>query len=174
MAVSYSEQINVDNPMAIHSQQDLIEEIAEAITFMEGEVRPVLDLTAQEVRYVSEDFPDEDFDGEDLFDCFENDEERAEIRSHQLIEIDHLPSYEDYGLMEGFATRHDNDRLFRALEARHPFRAFRNAVEAEGLLEEWYAERDRFHNMKAQEWLDENGIAFVDGKIVQVREDPLL
>ena len=156
--------------MAICSQQDLIEEIAEAITFMEGEVRPVLDLTTQEVRHVPEDFLDEDYDGKDPFECFENDEERAEIRSHQLIAIDHLPSYVDYSLMEDFATRHDNDRLFRALQARHPFPAFRDAVETEGLLGEWHAERGRFHNMKAQEWLDENGIAFVDGKIVQVKD----
>ena len=72
--------------------------------------------------------------------------------------------------MEDFAEQHDNEWLFRALKKQHPFAAFRNAVERANLLDQWYAFRDEEYRKQAQEWLDDNGIDFVDGRIVQLKE----
>lgn len=168
--------------MPIDSKNNLIEAIAEAITSNNLEYKWFLDLTAQEVTLLPEEIFYDDFDNEkDIDDEAEDtmfvkdnsyhglpDGTIKEIRTHQLIEIDSIPSRVDFHLMEDFAEQHDNDRLFRALRGRHPFAAFLNAVDAEGLLDEWYNVKNEFHTQKAKEWLEDYGIDFVDGKIVQV------
>ena len=55
--------------------------------------------------------------------------------------------------------------LFRALKKQRPFAMFRNAVERANLLDQWYAFRDEAYGKQAQEWLDDNGIDFADGRI---------
>ena len=60
--------------------------------------------------------------------------------------------------------------LFRALEKQRPFAMFRDAVENANLLDQWYAFRDEAYGKLAQEWFDDNGIDFVDGKIIQLKE----
>ncbi|MCR4575666.1 MAG: thioredoxin-dependent thiol peroxidase [Lentisphaeria bacterium] len=98
-------------------------------------------------------------------------EEIQEVRKkHRLIEIDAIPSYIGYGIMEDFAEKHDNEWVFRALKKRHPFAMFREAVERANLLDQWYAFHDEANEKLAQEWLEDNGIDFVDGKIIQLKE----
>ncbi|MBP5672276.1 MAG: UPF0158 family protein [Lentisphaeria bacterium] len=155
--------------MSISSKKDLIEEIAEALTMDTSEETPFLDLTEQEILPYPENIMDDDFDINCMDLCLSA-EELKEARTHQLIKIETLPSYIEYNLMEDFAEQHDNQRLFHALRGRHPFAAFRNAVDTEGLLDEWYAVKNKFHNEKAEGWLEKNGIDVIDGKIVQINK----
>ena len=73
--------------------------------------------------------------------------------------------------MMDFAVEHDNPRLLDALHVRHPFAAFRSAVAGEGLLDAWYAAKEAFEAQMAKEWLEDNLIEFVDGKIIQREPD---
>ncbi|MBO7535050.1 MAG: thioredoxin-dependent thiol peroxidase [Victivallales bacterium] len=47
---------------------------------------------------------------------------------------------------------------------------FRDVVENANLLDQWYVFRDKKYGKLAMEWLDDNGIDFVDGKIIQLKE----
>ena len=46
----------------------------------------------------------------------------------------------------------------------------RDVVENANLLDQWYGFRDKKYGKLAMEWLDDNGIDFVDGKIIQLKE----
>lgn len=46
----------------------------------------------------------------------------------------------------------------------------RDVVENANLLDQWYVFRDKKYGKLAMEWLDDNGIDFVDGKIIQLKE----
>ena len=156
----------MDDPFTIKSYDELVSAVAEGMTVGYGEVTPYLDLTDQKLQMLPEDIEE---DGDEMINNLfgEAPEEIKRILAHQLIEIDHLSSRRSFGLMENFAVEHDNPRLLKALRARHPFSAFRYAVETEGLLKEWYAAKNAFEEEMAKEWLGDNLIEFVDGKIVQ-------
>ena len=59
---------------------------------------------------------------------------------------------------------------FPGLWKKHPFAMFRDVVENANLLDQWYVFRDKKYGKLAMEWLDDNGIDFVDGKIIQLKE----
>ncbi|MBQ2335668.1 MAG: hypothetical protein II381_05125 [Victivallales bacterium] len=124
-----------------------------------------LDLTIQDIVPYPEDILEPGYRYNE-FDTSLSKEEIQEVRKkHRLIEINPIPSYIGYGIMEEFAEQHDNEWLFRALKKRHPFAMFRDAVERANLLDQWYAFRDEAYGKQAQEWLDDNGIDFADGRI---------
>ena len=62
------------------------------------------------------------------------------------IKIPALPSHDSYKIMEGFADTMIDERkrfhLFDALNSKKPFRHFRQAVETDGLLDDWHAYYD--------------------------------
>ena len=127
-----------------------------------------LDFTAQEVTVLpgpDSYNPDED-EKCNMFVAFSAEYVR-ERRRHELVEIEPTSSHESYDVMAEFAEKVDKDSLFRALRIRHPFAAFRRAVENEGLLDQWYAFKNENELLAAKMWLEDNGIDFVDGKIVR-------
>ncbi len=155
---------------SIKSKKDLLEEIGIALDSNGMEEKYFLDLTIQNIVPYPEDILVPGYRYNE-FETSLSKEEIQEVRKkHRLIEIDAIPSYIGYGIMEDFAEQHDNEWLFRALKKQHPFAAFRNAVERANLLDQWYAFRDEEYRKQAQEWLDDNGIDFVDGKIIQLKE----
>ena len=154
----------------IKSKKDLIEEIGIALNSHGMEEKFFLDLPIQEIVPYPEDILEPGYRYNE-FDTSLSKEEIQEVRKkHRLIEINPIPSYIGYGIMEEFAEQHDNEWLFRALKKRHPFAMFRDAVENANLLDQWYAFRDEAYGKQAQEWLDDNGIDFVDGRIIQLKE----
>ena len=154
----------------IKSKKDLIEEIGIALNSHLTENKFFLDLTLQDIAPYPEDilYPGYRYNS---FTASLSKEEIQEVRKkHRLIEIDSIPSYVGYGIMEEFAEQHDNEWLFRALKKRHPFATFRDAVERENLLDQWYAFKNEKYGKLATEWLEDNGIDFVDSRIVQLKE----
>ena len=170
----------------IESKEQLIEEIAEAIQERLNEVTSCLDLTTQTVTDVPsqylDDFFDNDDDGDDDEDDVDDDGDDeefdpvtgiplSEIReqlSHDLVVIQAVTSHDGFEIMRDFAIQENNDNLFRALDFRHPFRAFRDAVERENLLQKWYHFRDEEYKQLAIRWLEDNDIDFVDGKVSRI------
>ncbi|MCR5381091.1 MAG: thioredoxin-dependent thiol peroxidase [Lentisphaeria bacterium] len=155
---------------SIKSKKDLLEEIGIALNSHGMEEKFFLDLTIQDIVPYPEDILEPGYRYSE-FDTSLSKEEIQEVRKkHRLIEIDAIPSHIGFRLMEEFAEQHDNEWLFRALKKQHPFATFRNAVERANLLDQWYAFRDEAYGKQAQEWLDDNGIDFVDDRIIQLKE----
>ena len=155
---------------SIKSKKDLLDEIGIALNSHGMEEKFFLDLTIQDIVPYPEDILEPGYRYSE-FDTSLSKEEIQEVRKkHRLIEIDAIPSHIGFRLMEEFAEQHDNEWLFRALKKQRPFVTFRNAVERANLLDQWYAFRDEAYGKQAQEWLDDNGIDFVDGRIIQLKE----
>ena len=140
----------------IDSRRKLVASLAEAIGGTSPECPPLVDLTAQAIDF--------DFDagicGADV---------KEELDGHEVVHVEPVSSREAFTVMEDFAfSRPDGqaERLQDALSRRHPFRAFRAAVESLGILQEWYDWRDRAYEKIAEERLDDGEIDFEDGKIV--------
>ena len=170
----------------IESKEQLINEIAEAIQEHFDEQSFFLDLTTQTITFLPSACLDDDFDDEDYENDDEDDEdyeddadpitgipydESREELSHELVEIEPSSSRDDYEIMEAFAAQENNEYLFHALRRRHPFHAFRDAVERTDFLQKWYDFRNGEYNRLAKRWLEENGIDFVDGKVVRIESD---
>lgn len=65
--------------------------------------------------------------------------------------FDPLNSRESFQMMEDFVETIKNERLrtrlIDAISIKKPFRNFRNAVEDEGILDDWYAYKDAYLQM---------------------------
>lgn len=57
-------------------------------------------------------------------------------------------------------------KLYLALRGRHPFSRFKESLDSVGLLDEWYAFKTDWYAQKAEEWLQEEKVDFLDGKVV--------
>lgn len=91
----------------------------------------------------------------------------------EVIRIEPLASYESYRAMEEFTDMQNEkiaDKLYHALSGRRPFARFKEALHVLDLLEEWYAFKNKWYGEKAEEWLQEEGVNFVDGKVVCTRD----
>ncbi len=146
--------------MKIESRQQLIGEIAEALAMRLDEGCFYLNLTEQEVGlHIPTAYSGEEYDWPHNGDM--------------VMRIEPLASYESYGAMEEFADMQSRviaDKLHRVLNGRHPFARFKEAVAALNLLDEWYAFENKWYAQKAEEWLQEEGVSCIDGKIVCTRD----
>ena len=143
---------------AINSRELLINEIADAMNCYSNEQDMVwcIDLTAQEVTFTC----DPSIVGKDCM---------PEV-GHLMIDIDRVPSRESFLIMENFTsecTSTNEQRLLNfALRQRHPFSAFKDAVWELGIQENWFRYEYSTLRKKAEEWMTDNNVDFIDGKIV--------
>jgi hypothetical protein len=84
--------------------------------------------------------------------------ERIDSDPQRYLEIDRLPSHEQYQWMARFATEEVGDvllreRLLRALEGRAPFRRFKDALlSAPQERERWFAYHARALRRAIEQW----------------------
>ena len=95
-------------------------------------------------------------DDKELEEAWETDPERFEA-------IDPLPSSTAYEVMANFTETQAPARarlmLMEALEGRHPFRAFKDALfNFPDLRQQWFQHRDAVYKQLAAEWLLEHDI----------------
>ena len=139
----------------ITSRQQLVNEIAEALDMNFDEGCFFLNLTEQEVGlHLS------DYDGDDCVWPHDGDE---------VIRIDPLLSNESFVAMEEFAELQPPDiadKLCQALNGRRPFARFKDTLGTLDLLDKWYSFKNEWYSAKAEDWLREEGVDFVDGKII--------
>ena len=169
--------------MKIDSRECLVREIADAMQSHTNEFdnRWFLNLTEQEVGIrVDPDYCDSD--------CLWPNDDDA------VIEIDPVPSHEAFKAMEAFADEQPKpiaEKLYRALSGSRPFARFKAAIEREqnhacmssaereqarpkgkaaadvlDLLKDWYDYQNKWYMEKAEEWIQENGVDFKDGKVI--------
>jgi hypothetical protein len=143
--------------MEITSREQLIEEIADALDMNLDEGCFYLNLTEQAIDlHISNS-------------CYVDEECLWPHDGDEVIRIDPLSSHESFGAMEGFARMQVPkiaEQLYRTLNRRRPFAHFTEMVYTLGLPDEWYAFKNNWYTAKAEEWLRDNGVDFVDGKIV--------
>ena len=88
----------------------------------------------------------------------------------EVIRVEKIPTWKSYNQMEAFADSIADERirrqLYHALGKRHPFGEFRYAAERMGVIRQWYDWRSRWQDEQAEEWMCDNGIDYVDGRIV--------
>jgi hypothetical protein len=118
----------------------------------------VLDLTTGEVHFVPDDvWSQHDADAADkLFELMETDPGR-------FLHFRPLPSHVGFTIMEDFAEDLRDSRLkddlFRALNSRHPFRHFKDALCAsERVRNAFFAFHEQQMLDYAQQWLEDEQI----------------
>ena len=140
----------------IDSWETLVSEFADMLDSSNMEAWPYVDLTDQSVgTHVNSNYADPT--------CEEG------LNGHELVEIEPKSSHEGYEIMERFAATRSEaqaDKIYRALNRRHPFSTFRYAVEDLGILQEWYDFKNKALEELAEERLCDYDIKFKDGKIV--------
>ena len=138
------------------TRESFISDLAYAMNDHDIEEDQYLNLTQQNLSFVQR----EDYSWGD----------RWPAEGDEVIKVNLTPSWEAFHQMEEFADSITDSRitreLYRALNKRHPFSAFRYAAERTGVIRQWYQWYDRWQNEQAEEWMRENGVDFKDGKIV--------
>ncbi len=143
----------------IDSREALVKSLAERLdeAFEESEI--VVDLTAQTVT---------------LYIPHEISGEEPDMVGHEVVYIEKISSSEEYKIMERFAINQPDevaDRLLHALSVRHPFRAFKDALDSTVTIDSWNAFRALAYGKIAEERLDLARIDYENDKIVcQVRK----
>lgn len=142
----------------IDSKEMLIREIANAMDGYSNEQDMVwcIDLTAQKVIPICDPAVVGD-------DCMPED-------GHQMVNIDRVPSPDSFQIMENFTeectSTTEQKLLYFALEQRHPFSTFKNAVYKLGIENNWFGYKAHALRKIAEEWMIDNKVDFIDGKIV--------
>ena len=97
-------------------------------------------------------------DYKEVSDMIDEDEDDRFIRLPNQREIN------EYGMMEEFVSRVQNDNQRAALEiaisGRGAFRRFKDTVIRFGIEKKWYAFRDREYLCVAREWCEENDVEY--------------
>ncbi len=140
----------------ITCREKLVSELAEQLDMSGDEMTPCIDLTDQVVTFRA----GIGWMGDDISDMLDG---------HVIVDIEPVSSREGFRIMEDFAAGRpegQQDKLFRALSGRKPFRAFRYALEELGILNDWYAFKGEAYEALAEERLADSDIEFADGKIV--------
>lgn len=131
--------------------EELIKEIAELldiqeVVFLHKETHEIL-------AYPIADGPtDEEFDyiEQEVMEVINADPD-------SYTRFDPLNSRESFQMMEDFVETIKNERLrtrlIDAISIKKPFRNFRNAVEDEGILDDWYAYKDAYLQMYVRDRL---------------------
>lgn len=140
----------------IDSWEKLVSELAQDLDMSNFESRPYVDLTDQSTGvHIDPMYADQT--------CEEY------LDGHELVTIEPKDSREGFELMRQFAQSRPEaqaDKLFLALNRRHPFSTFRYAVEDLGILQEWYDFKNKALEELAEERLRDSDIEFKDGKII--------
>ncbi|WP_427015795.1 UPF0158 family protein [Pseudarthrobacter sp. P1] len=93
----------------------------------------------------------------------DTDESADDLDDRGVIRIDPTPSYEGFAEMESFVASLADpgavQRLRAALQARHPFRRFKDTlVDFPDLRQQWHTFHDHAMRLRCVQWLVEAGV----------------
>lgn len=129
----------------VESMEEIIKEIAELL-----DIQEVVFLHKETHEILA--YPIADGATDEEFDYIEQEVmEVVNAAPDSYIRFDPLNSRESFQMMEDFVETIKNERLrnrlIDALSIKKPFRSFRNAVEDEEILDDWYAYKDAYLQM---------------------------
>lgn len=139
----------------ITDKKSLIGALADALDMVSDESDVFVDLTGQTVEI--------------LVPTIVSGESNAHLNGHEIVWMEKASSREGFEIMQDFAARcegEERQRLARALSARRPFRAFKDALAELGLCDNYYILKDAAYLDLAEARLQDADIDFVDGRIV--------
>ncbi len=129
------------------------------VAYMEEIIKEIAELLdIQEVVFLHKEtheilaYPIADGPTDEEFDYIEQEVmEVINADPDNYIRFDPLNSRDSFQMMEDFVETIKNvrlkNRLIDALSIKKPFRSFRNAVEDEEILDDWYAYKDAYLQM---------------------------
>jgi hypothetical protein len=93
---------------------------------------------------------------------------RSAYESGSLVEVMSRDDFDEFAVMEAFAASQPiasiRNRLLDALRGRKPFRRFKDAADAAGVREKWFAWRDAALAEVVKVFLDDLQIPCVDDR----------
>ena len=114
--------------------EKLIDDIAQTLDL--GEVVYLHKTTHEILAYPETDDSEFEYLADEIH-------EIVDVEPDSYIRFEPPTSHESYRFMEEFAETRNTDSmrasLLDSLQAKRPFRSFRNAVESDNLLDDWYA-----------------------------------
>ena len=131
-----------------------------------------VDLTTGDLTFIMDDYMFEEGEITEEEICSYKEWEQDAIRTflnHDLVRIEPIPSHESFRIMEAFTelrSEKEQQRLYKALNGRHPFANFRYAAENLGIIQQWYDFKGEAEARMAEDWLNESGLEIKDGKII--------
>lgn len=90
---------------------------------------------------------------------------REASTSKEFIDLPGEFDFHEYSVMERFAVslpEPAQDRVLDVMRGRGAFRRFKDAIHEQGVHDQWYAWRDRALRELAVDFLDAEGIPYVD------------
>ncbi len=83
---------------------------------------------------------------------------------HKVLHIEPMSSRESFQIMEDFADsvtdKVDQEKLYVALNQRHPFSSFKDMLHYTGQRENWFAYKDERMKEVVEEWMKENEVVY--------------
>ena len=144
--------------------------VIEALESAGDEHQSYLDRRSGEVILVTEEFANAAEEDEDFSNAPDWQQEAIREAKKVQEEEEHflaLPGQfeiHEWEIMERFchslADGRTRDVLLEAIHGRRAFRRFKDAARRGGVLDQWYAFRDKEIRQVAIDWLEENGIQY--------------
>lgn len=89
---------------------------------------------------------------------------------HKVIRIEPLSSRIGYQIMEDFAEsvtdQTDREKLYVALNQRHPFSSFNHMLHYTAQREKWFEFKRQQMTAIVEDWMKENDIMYKDGRFI--------
>ncbi len=155
-------------PVALQDVVDVMDTISEEMTALINRKTGELISVSEEEFSLAEGDDSEDDAGES---APEWRREFAELAKTALESDDYIPlpdrfEIHEYAIMERFchsvAEQRVRDALLLAIRGRGAFRAFKDRIADYGVREDWFAFKTRAMKNIAANFLEEQGIAFID------------
>jgi hypothetical protein len=92
---------------------------------------------------------------------------REALSSEAFVELPGKFGFHEYSVMESFALAlpgRVSERLLQAMRGRGAFRRFKQVIAQQNVEQQWFAYRDLALKELAIEFLQDEGIPFVDGQ----------
>lgn len=91
---------------------------------------------------------------------------RKVLASNDYVELPDAFAFDEYHVMERFCWQQDDaerrEELLSAIRGRGAFRRFKDVVYVKGMADDWFAYRERALKELAMDFLEDEGIPFVE------------
>jgi hypothetical protein len=151
-------------PVSLRDVVDALDMSSDTLpSYLNGKTGEVVSL-AEDTMLMADD--DDDLDGISEWEREEILRARDVRDSDDYIGLSGRYEIDEYRIMEGFCYSLEDEGLkgdlFYAIEGRGAFRRFKDTIHRRGSEKDWYKYHDGKLKEIAADWLEANGISFID------------
>ena len=136
----------------------------ETTAYINNKTGELFTVSDEEARFIEDGYKDDDFIPDWQKEMLPK--VREVLESGDFVPLPDKFEIHEYSIMERFCWSIENvdlqQELLHAIHGGGAFRRFKNIVHRRGILDEWYSYRDKALKKIAADFLEEEGIAFVD------------